>query len=474
VAETRGWRDAIMVYLQFPVLTMFFLGFTAGVPIVMVFGTLSAWFREEGVSLEMIGFSSTVLMVYALKVIWSPFVDHIHIPFLTRFLGQRRSWMLTCQIAIALGLSLLAFNDHKTAFWLSYCLALFVAFCSATQDVALDAFRVESGTDETQTALTASYVFGYRIGMLIAGGLGAFYIAHFFSWPIAYLSMAALMSVGMITVLIVPEPKATQDRPNPLEDAKSRALLTKLYRAIPDRIGRRLTRIYEAIPDCICRILAWTYGAVIYPFIDFFIRNGVLLALLILAFVGVYRLSDITLGIMANSFYIDLGFTKEQIADVAKFYGLIMTVVGGFVGGLLVPRFGIKPILLLGAIMVVATNLLFVLLARAGNDIEMLAIVISADNLSGGLATTAFLAYLASLTNQAYTATQYALFSSLMNLPAKFIGAFAGTVAETHGYEVFFFYAATLGVPSILLVLLLISFEKKLLKRANQSSETSP
>ncbi|MFV1972434.1 MAG: MFS transporter [Thiohalobacterales bacterium] len=415
---------------------MVFLGFAAGLPFLLVFSTLSAWLRDIGIARTTIGFFSWVGITYSIKVLWAPVIDRLPFPLLTRLLGKRRSWMLVAQLTIAIGLAGMALTDPQAELALLAAFALLVAFGSATQDITVDAYRIEAVDPRLQGAMAATYVLGYRLALLAAGA-GAFYIAEAHSWPAAYLAMAALMGVGMVTTLIIHEPVHRTD-------TRTTALEARIETAVG--VHGKQTRGM--------RITAWFSDAVVGPFVEFFQRNGAL-AILILLLVGSYKLSDITMGVMANPFYLDLGFSKTEIANITKLFGFFMTIAGAGLGGLLVIRYGILRPLLAGAILVAATNLLFVWLAVSEPDLVSLAIVISADNLSGGLATSAFIAWLSSLTNTAYTATQYALFSSLMTLPAKFIGGFAGVVVDTTNYASFFLYAGLLGLPAILLVLIL-------------------
>ena len=418
---------------------MAFLGFAGGLPFLLVFSTLTAWLRESDVSRTAIGFFAWVGITYSIKVLWAPIVDSVPIAVLTKKLGQRRSWMLLGQLGIAVGLVAMAISGPENLLLLSLC-ALLVAFSSATQDVAIDAFRIESVDPEFQGAMSATYVFGYRVALLVAGA-GAFYIAEFVNWQIAYMAMAALMSVGMLTVLRVSEPERTSDRP----------------------IIKPGLSVQEMI--------AWQRSAIVGPFQDFFQRNGAA-ALVILLFISVFRISDIVMGIMANPFYLDMGYSKIEIANIAKFFGFFMSIAGSFVCGALVVKWGIMRPLLIGAVAVAVTNLLFAQLSTLEPRIEYLALVISADNISGGFAATAFVAYLSSLVNRAYTATQYALFSSLMTLPGKFISGFSGIVVDSFGYFEFFVLAATLGVPAILLVLWLMTRERLNNQRLNNPSRT--
>ena len=421
----KSWREALLVYTRPRVIGMIFLGFSAGLPFLLVFSTLSAWLRDEGTTRTVIGFFSWVGITYSIKVFWAPIIDRLPFPLLTRLLGKRRSWMLVAQIGIALGLAGMALVDTQTQLTQLALLAVLVAFSSSTQDIVIDAYRIEAVDRESQGAMAATYVFGYRLALLVAGA-GAFYIAEFNSWRVAYLSMAALMGIGMLTTLIIQEPQ---------------------------HIATSKTKTPAATFSL--RLKNWFSIAIIEPFAEFFSRNGKI-ALLILLLIAIYKLSDITMGVMANPFYLDLGFSKTEIANISKIFGFFMTIAGAALGGILVARYGMMRPLLLGAVMVALTNMLFAVLAISEPSLTLLAIVISTDNLSGGLAASAFIAYLSSLTNQAYTATQYALFSSLMTLPAKLLGGFSGIVVDTQGYFTFFVYAAVIGLPAIGLVVILI------------------
>jgi PAT family beta-lactamase induction signal transducer AmpG len=413
---------------------MFFLGFAAGLPLLLVFSTLSAWLRDADVSRTAIGFFGWVGITYSIKVLWAPVIDRLKLPWLTDTLGQRRSWMLLGQFGVMLGLMGMVGCDPQTQLTSLAAFAVLVAFSSATQDVAIDAFRIESAVVEYQGAMSATYIFGYRTALLVAGG-GALFLADAFSWQVAYLSMIGFMLVGVLTVFVAREPERSISADT--EDLEHE-LVEKVLHHQPQTLLERLE--------------AWFSSALVAPFVDFFKRNG-RFALMILAFISLYRLSDITMGIMANPFYLDLGFSKSEIASIVKVFGFGMTILGSFIGGLMVVRFGVYRPLLAGAIMVAATNLLFSYLATVGPDLNWLTVVISADNLSGGFAGSAFIAYLSGLTNRAYTATQYALFSSLMTLPGKFMSGFSGIVVDAYNYQTFFIYAAIAGVPAIILAL---------------------
>ncbi len=435
---TVSWGEALRVYTRPQVITMLFLGFAAGLPLLLVFSTLTAWLRDMEISRSTIGFFGWVGITYSIKVFWAPVVDRLQLPFLTKKLGQRRSWILVGQLGVIIGLMAMVASEPMvlsgSLVGIALCSVL-VAFSSSTQDIAIDAFRIESAIDEYQGAMSASYIFGYRIAMLVAGA-GAFYLSDWSCWGTAYAVMAALMLVGVTTVLMVREPE---------------------HKVLANTIGLDTElkhRLHADEPGYWYRLEAWFVGAVVAPFVEFFQRNGSWV-FMILAFIGLFRLSDITMGIMANPFYLDLGFSKTDIANIGKVFGFFMTLAGSFLGGLFVVRYGIYRPLIAGAVMVALTNLLFVQLANIGADLTWLAVVISGDNLSGGFSNAVFIAYLSSMTNRAYTATQYALFSSLMTLPGKFFSGFSGVIVDTSSYQAFFVYAALMGLPAIFLACLI-------------------
>ena len=418
------WRQALRVYLEPASLRMLLLGFSAGLPLLLVFGTLSFWLREAGIDRSTIGYLSWVGLAYGFKWVWSPLVDRLPIPLLTRWLGRRRSWLLLSQSVIMVALVCMALTDPKLSLAPIVWAALAVAFGSATQDIALDAYRIESAGTERQAALAATYQTGYRLAMIWAGA-GVLWIAaraevantalyQQGAWQTAYLTMAASMLVGMATVLLSPEPVHPVIAP-----ARNAA--------------------------------QWLRDALVAPFADFITRYRWQAALL-LGLIAVYRISDVVMGIMANPFYVDMGYTKDEVAAVTKVYGVIMTLVGAFVGGALAMRFGVMRILMLGAVLSASSNLLFAWLAGHGHDVRALVLVVSADNLSSGIASAAFIAYLSGLTNVQYSATQYALFSSLMLLLPKFLAGFSGKYVDSFGYDNFFVATALLGVPVLLLI----------------------
>ena len=442
-----GWMAACSefwsIYTRKPVIAIALLGFGAGLPFLLVFSTLTAWLRDAGVERTTIGFFAWIGITYSIKVFWAPVVDRTALPLLSRWLGQRRSWILLGQLGIGVGLVWMSLLDPVSQLWWIAVAALLVAFSSSTQDVALDAFRIEAAEDSLQGAMSASYIFGYRVALLFAGA-GSLYLADWYDWRLSYTTMAVMMLVGIAATFWCSEPRHISREQRNEQEAE---LIDRLFgRAmhLPQRPGWQ----------------RWLLGAVVCPILEFFQRNG-WLALLILGFVAVFRLSDITMAVMANPFYLDLGYSKSDIASIAKVFGFFMTIIGSALCGVLVIRWGMYRPLLLGAILVASTNLLFAALAFSFDgehrpSLAWLMLVISADNLSGGIASTAFVAYLSSLANKSYTATQYALFSSLMTLPGKFISGFSGWVVDGFGYGQFFVLAAILGIPAVVLVWILM------------------
>jgi PAT family beta-lactamase induction signal transducer AmpG len=431
-AGLKAWVNSLSVYAESVTWRMVLLGFSAGLPLLLVFGTLSFWLREAGIDRTTIGFLSWVALAYAFKWVWAPLVDRLPLPGLTSRLGRRRGWLLFAQAWVMAGLIGMALTDPQQALPRLVLFALMTAFASATQDIALDAFRIESAAAEKQAALAAAYQTGYRVAMIWAGAGVLAIAAHFdpdeatyqfLPWTWAYLAMAASMLVGVITVLCSREPVAAAPGGETTEVAQNRC----------------------------SGLWSWVYDAGIQPFLDFF-RRYRWQALVILALIATYRLSDVVMGVMANPFYRDMGFSKEEVATVSKFYGVVMTLVGALMGGVLALRVGVMRILFVGALLSAMTNLLFAWLATLGHDLTGLIVAVSADNLSAGLASAAFVAYLSGLTRVTYSATQYALFSSVMLLLPKFLAGFSGMAVDAVGYEVFFVATAFMGLPVLLLV----------------------
>jgi PAT family beta-lactamase induction signal transducer AmpG len=434
-ASAGSWIETCKAFLDRRVAALFFLGFVAGLPYLLVFSTLSIWLREVGIERSTIGFLSWVATFYSIKVLWAPVVDRVSIPWLTRAMGRRRSWMLVAQAGIVIGLLGMAASDPAQGLGPLVAFALITAFASATQDIAIDAYRIEAAPPYMQGPLAGSYNFGYRVGLLVAGA-GALYIAEYASWLIAYATMGAAMLVGVATVLFIAEPAAKVDRAALLEE---------------ERVTQYLRRFAHLTPR-VQATIGWLYGAVACPFTDFVRRMG-WIAAVILVFIAIYKLSDVVMGVMAGPFYVDVGFSKSDIASVTKIFGFAMSVTGGLIGGVLVVRYGVIRPLVFGAFLVGLPNLLFALLAHQGrsDDLWLLILAISGDNLGGGIAGTVLIAYLSSLTSSAYTATQYALFSSLMSLPGRFVGGWSGVMVDAMGYRDFFIMTTIISLPAIVL-----------------------
>lgn len=504
VDNTKSWGETIKSFTHPRVLTMLFLGFSAGVPILLIFSSLSLWLREAGVERSAVTFFSWAALGYSFKFVWAPLVDKLPLPFLTALLGRRRSWMLFSQLAIIGAIYWMAQTDPTAdgSLTIMALAAVLLGFSSATQDVVIDAYRIESAKSDLQALMSSTYIAGYRIGMLVAGA-GALYLASYFgsdkgtynyqAWQMSYSIMAAVMLVGIATTLIIAEPSIKRpDESKYLSGDYLRFLFlfivavagfiaTFYFSVEPAKeIKKALTEAFSNkhlagfIVQIIRLSLALAFAGLlatvlvklgivnkkmvtstyVEPVKDFFSRYGMTLALLLLALIGLYRISDIVLGVISNVFYQDLGYSKVEIASVVKTFGLFMTIAGGFLGGLLSVRFGVMKILFLGALLSAITNILFMWLAQVGYNMPMLYLVISADNISAGLASAAFIAFLSSLTNITFTAVQYAIFSSLMTLLPKILGGYSGTMVDEFGYSNFFLITAIMGIPVLLLIIL--------------------
>ncbi|HTQ34873.1 MAG TPA: AmpG family muropeptide MFS transporter [Stellaceae bacterium] len=420
--ERRGWLAAIEVYRQPRLIAVLLMGFSSGLPLALTFGTLSYWLAELGVSLTAIGLFGLVRASYSLKFLWSPLIDRLPIPVLTRRLGRRRSWALTLQFFLGLAILALGMTDPKTDPALTALAAVVVAFLSASQDIVIDAYRIDLLLPEEQGAGAAATQWGYRIGML-ASGAGALYIASVGGWHVAYMAMAGLMLVGMVTVWLTPEPGGIAP-PVPLPGANTWA-----------------------------RAEAWLKGAVVAPFLDMFRRIGGGQLAAIIIFILLYKFGDALAGSMANPLYVELGFTKVEVATVAKIYGVIATLAGVALGGMLVLRWGEFASLLVCGGMQALSNLMYIAQLWAGHDVAMLAVTIGAENLTGGMASSAFVAYLSGLCSRDFTATQYALLSSLATVGLNVLAASGGYLAQTLGWMPFFLLSTAFCVPSLVLLL---------------------
>lgn len=401
-------------------LLMLALGFSCGLPILLVFSTLSAWLATAGIQRASIGLLSYVSFAYSLKFVWAPVIDRVDLPLLARWLGRRRAWMLLAQLAVAAGLVGMSFGAPNESLSFIVVCALVTAFASATQDIVVDGWRIDAAPTERQGLMLGSYQLGYAIARAFAGA-GALYIAQGYGWQMAYEAMALLMLVGIVGCLAAPRQDPRRD---PLEEAGPRG------------IGPTL------------RV------AVVEPFGDLIRRKGPRL-ILILSLIMMYRLPDIISGVMAQPFYIEQGFSLVEIANVTKVYGVVVGLLGALAGGWAVMRFGIQASLLFGGIVAAASNLMFAWLAVSGHDTTLFVASISIDNFSGNFAGTALIAYMSGLTSPAFVATQYALLSSLYALPGKFIGGFSGYMVDALGYAHFFVASALIGIPVALLCIAL-------------------
>lgn len=413
--DSRGWR----FYLQEKVLVIFFFGFSAGLPFPLVYSTLSTWLEEAAIQRSTISTFAWLGFAYSLKFVWAPIVDATRLPVLTRLLGRRRAWMLLSQISVGVALFFMSGFDPAENIELFAVVAFAVAFSSATQDIVVDAYRIECAESRMQGVLAAAYQYGYRVSLLISMA-GAVILADHISWSLTYKIMAACMAIGVCTTLLCKEPETA-----PRADIQA---------------GRTNAE----------RVAAWFTHSVADPFRDFVSRFG-RFAIILLVFVSLYRISDYVLGILANPFYLDIGYSKTQIGLIAKTYGAWVTIAGIGLGGWAVLKLGVARCLVTATVLIASTNLFFAVMVMVGPEPWMLAVTISADNIAQGFGGTVLIAYLSSLVNVSYTATQYALLSSFMSLLPKFIAGYSGDVQESLDWLGFFLYAAALGIPAIIL-----------------------
>ena len=413
--ERPGLASAIASHVRRRALNQLFLGFASGLPYLLVFSTLSAWLKESGLSVAAIGWFALAGSAYVFKPAWAPVVNQVPLPFLTRRLGQRRSWLLLSQVAVAAAIVLLGTSDPAadlamTAFW-----AVLLAAASATQDIVADAYRIDSLERDLEGPGTANFVNGYRVGVLAAGA-GALLIADQWGWQSAYVVMAGLMAVGILTTLTAPEPK----RPPVMAGAPFRAALVE-------------------------------------PFRDFMTRRN---WVLVLVFITLFQYGEGLLGIMANPFYLDIGFTKTDIALVTKVWGFAMSITGAIAGGVLVARLGLLRALFICGVFQALANLAFAWLAGQGPSIPALTLTVAAENFTSAMATAAFVAYLSGFCDRAYSATQYALLSAFAALGRKIFVAGGGEAAQAFGWELYFIGTTLAALPALLLLLWLMKKDR--------------
>ena len=498
-----SWLDSLKTFSHPRVITMLFFGFSAGIPLLLIFSSLGLWLREAGVDRSTATLFSWAALGYSFKFVWAPLIDCIPLPFLSKYLGRRRAWILLAQCMIMAAIVLMAMTDpaagHR-ALTLMALGAVLLGFSSATQDIVIDAYRIESAPGEMQALLSSTYIVGYRLAMIVSGA-GSLFIASYFgstseaylysAWQTTYLCMSIIMLVGVATTLIIEEPEINQSKQYPydqtvylrlfavfilctitficifsasdgyistLKELMSSLLSTTVLANFLGETARLFISILVAIAVAKCcislRVVEDTIIEESYlaPVKEFFTRYTLQVAILLLVLVGLYRISDIVLGVIANIFYQDMGYSKNEIAGIVKTFGLIMTLIGGLLGGLLSLRVGVMKTLFLGAFLTVITNLLFMVLAEVGYNISLLYLVISSDNLAAGIASAAFIAFLSKLTNVSFTAMQYAIFSSLMTLFPKLIGGYSGAIVDQIGYTQFFLVASLLGIPVLIII----------------------
>ena len=462
---------------------MICLGFSSGLPILLVFSTLSVWLIQAGISRSTVTLFSWAGFAYAFKYLWSPLVDNYKLPFLTK-LGHRRSWLLISQILIIIALILTAFTDPQNNLFYTALFITLLAFFSATQDILIDAFRIESAPQSFQGPMSSMYIAGYRIAMLVAGA-GSLWLAALFGteiynqdvWKKVYLIMSTFMFIGIFATMSSNEPKI---RKNLKKDSHLKFLLAIffsvigfifLYSIIDNPYDKKdifLSFVFSSARLIICFIFAFLIVKILIlikftsrekisnsylnPIINFVGRYGKF-AFLILLLISLYRIADIVMGVMANIFYLEKGYKISEIATFSKFFGVFATIIGGFIGGYCSYKFGTMKALFFGALIAALSNLLFAWLAISPLSINFLIAVITADNISSGFAGAAFVIYLSGLTSIKFTATQYALFSSIMLFLPKLIAGYAGSWVDVMGYAYFFSLTALLGLPVLLLVI---------------------
>jgi len=408
------WLAAVRVYADRRMLVILLMGFSSGLPILLTLSTLSYWLETVGVDLTAIGLFALVGLPYSFKFVWAPIVDQARIPVLTRLLGRRRSWALLAQAGLVGAILFMGSTDPATDAWWTALAALLVAFFSATQDIVIDAYRIEILEDDEQGAGAATTQIGYRLGLILTGA-GAIAASDYIGWPTIFAGLAVCVGVGIVAVLIAREPKTPESW-----ESIARAPFAQQVKL-----------------------------SVIDPFVEFLTRKG---AIVILLFVLLYKFGDAIGGTMAYPFYAQMGFTGTEIAAVSKVFGVIMTLVGTAAGGVMVARYGIFRALIVGGILQAVTNVLYSWVAIEGHDITVLAITVGTDNFANGLGSAAFVAYLSSLCNVAFTGTQYALLSSFMAAGRTMLSSGSGWLAETLGWVPFFISTMFLAVPGLLLI----------------------
>ncbi|QMT31064.1 AmpG family muropeptide MFS transporter [Alysiella filiformis] len=481
--------NPIAAYSDRRAITLLFLGFAAGLPYLLIFSTLSLWLNEAGIARKTVTLFSWAALGYSFKFVWSPLIDSLALPHLTRILGKRRAWLILAQGLIVFAIFLMGSVNPQISGSLNTmaAAAVLLGFASATQDVVIDAYRIEIAPNDSamQTIMSSTYTVGYRLGLILAGG-GSLWLAaqlgstqsHYLyeAWRNTYWIMSAFMLIGVATTLMMREPNAYQEKNPQNQSPKNQLILLMMfvilvatfiagYRVsatwLPENAWGETGKLLIGLGGAIA--LAWllinskivphhlVYHTWVEPIADFFKRYGKQ-AILLLALIGLYRISDIVAGVIANVFYADLGYSKEQIALAVKTFGIVMGILGGLIGGILAQKFPVMKMMMLGAIAASATNLLFMFMAMGNNSVAFLYFAVGLDNIASGLATAVFIVFLSSLTNIQFTAVQYALLSSLMTLSPKILGGYSGAMVDKMGYPNFFTFTALMGVPILVLI----------------------
>jgi len=489
--EKKSLSESLKAYLDRRAIIMLFLGFVAGIPILLIFSSLSLWLREAGIDRSVVTMFSWAALGYAFKFIWAPLIDAVPLPVLTKMLGRRRSWILVSQLLIITAICIMAGVNpaNEGSLFLMAVGAVLLGFSSATQDIVIDAYRIELAPPSLQAVLSAMYVTGYRIGMIVAGA-GALYLADYFgstealysyeAWRNTYWIMAGVMGIGVITTLVIHEPVSKQVLVERETSDYTRLVLVFAISVIgfvmvfanagavlPEVEGVFTGFLLEVVRMAVSLTAAIGigYGLVkanlvapefarvtwVEPIADFFRRYGKK-ALLLLALIGLYRISDIVAGVISNVFYQDMQFSKVDIANAVKLVGVVMAIGGGFLGGLLAQKMRIMRAMMVGAVLACVTNLLFILLTYHPGSLPYMYLAVILDNLAAGLASAVFIAFLSALTSIRFTAVQYSIFSSLMTLLPKVIGGYSGSIVDSTSYPFFFLFTFALGIPILALI----------------------
>ena len=401
--KTGNSKTVLRVILSRRMLVALVMGFASGLPLLLTISVLQAWMKEEGVDLTVIGLMALVGIPYTLKFLWAPFLDRFTLPFF----GRRRGWLFVSQIFLIVSICALGFTNPGRQPWMVAFAALLVTFFSASQDIIIDAYRREDLSDDELGLGSSLYVNGYRVGMLLASG-GGLILADYIPFKVVYLIMAMCLFPGMITTILTPEPETPSGIPRSIKEAA------------------------------------------VYPLVEYFSRKG---ALWVLAFILFYKIGDTMASAMTMPFYLDIGFSKTEIGAVVKIFGFWATIAGSLAGGVFMLKIGINRSLWVFGFLQAFSTACFALLAQIGPSVPVLSAVIAFENLSSGMGTSAYVAFMASITNKKFTATQYALLSSLMGIPRVIASAPTGFFAKHMGWEAFFIFCALIAIPGMLLLL---------------------